>query len=143
MKSKRIGFILLIMSLFMIIVGFILAYNLTHYIIFIRNPDNIFRITYTSPNGDVYELTDKNIIEQYVNELNGMAFKKKHINTVSFYSSSNIEFYSKDGESVYLLNLKSDTCILLNSLEYEYISNQAINTDIFYECGKYIKNIHY
>lgn len=142
MKHKKL-FIFFLICLLLTIGGFILAYNLTHYTIYIRNPNDIVKIKYTDFDGDVYELTDKELIDQYVDSINGMAFKRIRITSVSFGSSGYIAFYNKKGEKVYAFSINSDSCISLGNYMEEYITDKTIDTDIFSEYGEFIENIHY
>lgn len=100
-------------------------------------------IKYTDFDGDVYELTDKELIDQYVNSIIGMSFKRVQLISVSFGSSGYIAFYNKKGEKVYAISLRGDSCISLGNYMEEYISDKTIDTDIFSKYGKFIENIHY
>lgn len=141
MKGKKL-YIFLYITIFILVAGsFIFIYNLIHYTIDIENPADIVKIRYTNYDGDVYQLTDKQIINQFIDSINGMTFKRERTDLFTSYPHGYMAFYNKECTKVYSLQIEGDTTIKYNNALYK--SDTNIDTKIFSEYGRYIENIHY
>ena len=135
------------MRIIAIVVGVVLlvAYNIFFYTLIIWNDEDIVKIRYEAPGGEVYEITDKEIIDELIDDLDWKVFKLKDSPLGSYGSSSKLILYFKDSQitrHIYLGGDKGINRAFLFILPLRYESDEKINTDIFFESGEYLYNRH-
>ena len=94
--SKKKKLLCMIIAVIVLVIGGLWFYNKTmYYTVEISDAESINKLVYQQANGDVYEITDKDIIKEFINSIDGMEFKRDESLENASWSSSTIYFFSR------------------------------------------------
>ena len=140
MNKKIIIAISGLFILILICTGIWLYNSIAYYTVALPDKDSVVKIVYQYCNGDLYEITDETIIDEFINSIDGMKFKKESDMTSSTWSSS-VVYFLDDEETL----ITSIQVYGANSIIHEnnkYISDKEYKLDVLENVGTYIKNIY-
>ena len=117
----------------------VIIYNFYFYTLHIDNPDEIVKIRYIDYHADVYEITDEDIVDEIIEDIDGMSFTRGQSLANQFFSTQRIEFIDEEGYIKKRIRLFSDNSIISDD-SHEYVSDENIDTDYLFEVGTYAYN---
>lgn len=141
--SKKKKFLCMIIAVIVLVIGGLWFYNKTmYYTVEISDVESINKLVYQQANGDVYEITDKDIIKEFVDSIDGMEFKRDESLENASWSSSIIYFYNEDNKCTYSIQPSGNNAIIHGDEPYRYVSDKEYKLDILAEAGTFVENIH-
>lgn len=133
----------IVAGVLILVCGGLWLYNgIMYYTLEIPEKDKIAKIIFKYAGGDMYEITDTDVIDEFVDSIDGISFKRERSLADSTWSSSSISFLDKEDKIIYSIQISGENAIIHGDEPYRYISEKKYKLDILYDVGTFIKNVH-
>lgn len=145
MKKKVTGFVIagIAVVVLVIIIVMQLALPDKYVVVDIPNISDVTKIKYTDVRGDVYDIEDKELIDEFILSVNQVEFTRDADFSNSSFSSETIELYDASENKVYGLHVINERAILIDGHSYEMDEEQnGMPLDMLSEKGEFVENIH-
>ncbi len=143
MKKLLIIVVVIVIAVVLILSFLFLRNNETspeQYTVDIQDSQNIVMIKYQHHSGDVYEITEKDLIQKFIKSINGMTFIQKDDLSNSSWTSGQVDFYNSSGECLGGIAVLNEKTILRDSCTYE--SDEEYELHLLDNAGEFIENIY-
>ena len=112
------------------------------YVIEIPNADKVVKIQYYQINGDMYEITDGEVIKQFIKKANGTNFVKGRYLGASSWNSGGICLCDEEGNDIFVISILSDNSITYGDGPHEYTTTDGYGVELLEGQGTFIENTH-